>query len=210
MSTLIAIPCMDMVHTPFFQSTLALWLNDDVSFGISSGSLIYDARNSLAQRAVQEGHDRILWLDSDMVFGQDLLERLTADMDEGRDFVSGLYFKRRNPIRPVVYKDYGFRQEGENVVSAYATYYEDYPKNSVFEIAACGFGAVLMKTELVKSVQAEFGAPFSPHPGFGEDLSFCLRARQQGVKLYCDSRIKLGHIAQSVVTEEVYERRVKL
>lgn len=210
MSTLIAIPCMDMIHTPFFQSTLALKLNDDVSFGISSGSLIYDARNSLAQRAVQEGHDRILWLDSDMIFGSDFLEKLTEDMDEGMDFVSALYFKRRNPIRPVIFKDYGFKQEGENILSAYATYYEDYPKDSVFEIAACGFGGVMMKTELVKKVQAEFGAPFAPHPGFGEDLSFCLRARQLGAKLYCDSRIKMGHVALSVVTEEAYTKGVKL
>ena len=210
MSTLIAIPCMDMVPTLFMQSVLALRTKGDVSFGISSGSLIYDARNSLATRAIKEGHDRILWLDSDMVFGRDLLEKLSEDLDEGRDLVSGLYISRRNPIRPVIYKDYGFRQEEDNVLSAYATCYEDYPKDSIFEIAACGFGGVLMKTDLVKRILEQYWAPFSPHPGFGEDLSFCLRARDLGAKLYCDSRIKMGHIAQSIVTEAAYTKGVIL
>ena len=37
--------------------------------------------------------------------------------------------------------------------------------------------------------------------GFGEDLSFCIRAQELGRKIYCDSRIKMGHVGLRVFEE---------
>ena len=48
-------------------------------------------------------------------------------------------------------------------------------------------------------------ALFAPIPGYGEDVSFCLRARKAGFRLWCDSRIKIGHIASTTVTEETFQ-----
>ena len=64
---------------------------------------------------------------------------------------------------------------------------------------------MLVKTELVKKVQEKYGLPFSPILGFGEDLSFCMRARDVGSEIYCDSRIKVGHIGQYPFSEEGYK-----
>lgn len=196
---------MDMVHTAFFRSMLMIKPVGDVRFGISSSSLIYDARNVLAKQAIDEGCDRIFWIDSDMVFEPDILERLSKDLDEGREFVAGLAFKRKNPITTVVYKDIGYNREGREFLP-YATAFDDYPKNTIFEIQGAGFGGVMMTTKLLKRIFAEYGAPFSPQPGFGEDLSFCIRTAQSGIKMYCDSRVKIGHIAQTIVTEEAVDR----
>ena len=44
--------------------------------------------------------------------------------------------------------------------------------------------------------------PFMPVGGFGEDLSFCLRAREAGLKLYCDSRVRCGHVGNVIFNEE--------
>ena len=71
--TLIAIPCMDMVHTGFMRSLLGLHHPGAVRYSLTMSSLIYDARNSLAKQAVTEGYDRVLWLDSDMDFAPDLM-----------------------------------------------------------------------------------------------------------------------------------------
>lgn len=205
MRTFVAIPCMDMVHTAFFRSMLMIKPVGDVRFGISASSLIYDARNMLAKQAIDEGCDRIFWIDSDMVFEPDILERLSADMDEGREFVASLCFKRKMPITPVVYKEIGYNQNGREIIP-FATPFDDYPRDSIFEIQGAGFGGVMMSTKLIKRIFAEYGAPFSPQPGFGEDLSFCMRAIQSGVKLYCDSRVKIGHIANTIVTEDAVDR----
>ena len=205
MKTLIAIPCMDMVHTVFLKSLLGMKRIGASAFSISASSLVYDARNGLAKQAVTEGFDRILWLDSDMDFSPDLMERLSADLDEGREFVSGLYFTRKAPIKPNIFESCGyFHDEEKDEVTPLAVNYFKYPKDSIFPIAACGFGGVMMTTDLVKRVGEKFGLPFSPILGFGEDLSFCSRARQLGVELYCDSRVKMGHVGLGTITEETY------
>ena len=209
MKILVAIPCMDMVHTAFMDALLRLQPVGYTEFAITSSSLIYNARNLLAQRAVDGGFDRILWLDSDMVFAPDLLIKLSADMDEGRDFVSALYFRRKNKIAPVIFKSTGYTQNGREL-TPFAECFEDYQKDSVFKVAGCGFGAAIMSVKLVKQIYAEYGAPFTPQPGFGEDISFCIRCEQSGIPMYCDSRIKVGHVAQTIVTEESYERGVIL
>lgn len=209
MKTLIAIPCMDMVHTAFMESLLNLQPVGDVGFKITCSSLIYDARNMLTKAAIDMNADRILWLDSDMVFHPTLMQKLSADMDEGREFVSAIYFARKNPVSPVIYKETGYTQDGKEL-TPFAHKFMDYPRNQIFEIAGCGFGAVMMTTKLAKRIYAEFGAPFTPQPGFGEDLSFCIRCEQSGVPMYCDSRIKVGHVGNIIVTEDTFDKGVAL
>lgn len=209
MKTLIALPCMDMVHTAFMESLLTLQKVGEIEYEVTCSSLIYDARNMLAKAAIDKECDRILWLDSDMVFHPSLLVKLSKDLDEGREFVTGLYFSRKNPIGPIIYKETGYTQEGK-VLTPFAKKYNDYPEGEIFEIAGCGLGVAMMTTNLVKRIYAEYGAPFSPQPGFGEDLSFCIKCEQSGIPMYCDSRIKAGHIGQTVVTESTYKKGVTL
>ena len=205
MKTLIAIPCMDMVHTVFMKSLMGLNRVGQTGFAFSCSSLVYDARNTLAKQAVTEGYDRVLWLDSDMDFEPNLLQKLSEDMDEGRELVSGIYFKRKAPVKPVIYKSLGYyKNEDESGVTPVAVSYEDYPRDSIFPIAACGFGGVLVTTDLIQRVGDKFGLPFSPIMGFGEDLSFCSRVTELGVEMFCDSRVKMGHVGLGTITEEVY------
>lgn len=203
MKTLIAIPAMDMVHTQFLKSILGMRAVGVCEYSMTQSSLVYDARNLLANKAITEGFDRVLWLDSDMTFDPDLMQRLSARLDEGYSFVTGLYFTRKEEIKPVIYKALYFKttEKGERIPVA-ETYF-DYPKNEVFEISACGFGAVMMTTEIIKAV-GKLGLPFSPMAGFGEDLSFCRKVAGIGEKMYCDSNIKLGHIGQRTITEDYY------
>jgi GT2 family glycosyltransferase len=46
-----------------------------------------------------------------------------------------------------------------------------------------------------------YGVPFFPIAGLGEDLAFCWRAKKLDYKLYCDSRLKIGHIMRLSVDE---------
>lgn len=203
MKTMIALPCMDTVHTAFMESLINLRHGGDIGYSISCSSLVYDARNLLAKRAIDKGYDRILWIDSDMVFSPDTYERLSADLDEGREFVTALAFSRKEPIGPVIYKETGYTKQGRELIP-FARKYLDYPRDSVFEVKATGMACCMMTTNLIKKIFAEYGAPFSPQPGFGEDLSFCIKCEQSGVPIWCDSSIKVGHIGNLVITEETY------
>ena len=78
MKTVIAVPCMDMVPVEFCESLATLRKVGECQVAFHKGSLIYTARNSLLDTAVKAEADWMLWLDSDMVFNPDLLERLFA------------------------------------------------------------------------------------------------------------------------------------
>lgn len=203
MRTLIAVPAMDMLSTDFCRSCVGLQLSGEVQWTFSQGSLVYDGRNILADTAVREGFDRVLWLDSDMVFDPYLFLRLSEHLDLGKEMVSGLYVSRKAPIRPVIYKSIR-RDPLENGFLPVAEAYSDYPRDSLFPVAGCGFGAVMMTTELLRRLQAAYGLPFTPLPGFGEDLSFCLRVQELGAEMWCDSSIKLGHAGMAIYTEAEY------
>lgn len=208
MKTLICIPCMDMVHTGFFKSMLGMRKLPGTTYTIRQCSLIYDARNQMAKQAIDEKYDRVMWVDSDMDFEPDLMERLSARLDEGLEFVTGLYFTRKAPIRPVLYKECGYfeipQDDGRVAIKPVCDWFDEYPKDDLFKIQGCGFGAVMMTADLIKRVGDKFGAPFSPMLGFGEDLSFCARVQQVGGEMWCDSTIKLGHIGLAPFTEAVY------
>ena len=198
MRTMIAIPCMDMVHTLFFASFVAMNKPEGTEVAIASCSLIYEARHKLAKKAIDDGFDRVLWMDSDMVFEPDLMNRLSADMDQGLDFVSAVYFSRKNPINPIVYEVCHPTPMKSGEMYPTVKSVRTIP-DGLFEIEGCGFGAAMMTTDLIRSAGP---LPFYPTDKYGEDLSFCRKVREAGAKLYCDGRIKIGHIGTTIINEE--------
>jgi hypothetical protein len=68
----------------------------------------------------------------------------------------------------------------------------------------------MMTKKLLEEVYSNYGAQFAPMPGFGEDISFCKRCKDMGAKLYCDSKIRAGHIANMIVTQDTYDQHITL
>ena len=203
--TLIAVPSHDYVHADFTRSLMELDKPDGTGFAIITNTLIYTARNLIAQNAIKAGFDQVLWLDADMTFPHDTLTWLDGTMQiNDLDLVTGLYFTRKEPIVPTLQKEIHWQIKEDGWVEGGATLYRDYPKDQLFEIGGCGFGCVLTSARLLKRMIGKFGSPFYPLMGMGEDTTFCFRATQDGFHLFCDSRIKCGHIGQKQYTEKDY------
>lgn len=201
MKTMVVVPCMDMVYTEFCQSLRRMKTIGDTRFDFLSCSLIYKARTDLGLIAIKEKADFVLWLDSDMVFPSDLLVDLMKDI-EGRDIVTGIYHMRRPPFRPVIYKTL---KQGLTPAENETEHYDDYPKDGLFKVDGCGFGAVLMRGSVLQAVVDRYHELFAPLPGYGEDLSFCVRARGCGFEIWADPKIQLGHKAGTIVTNDTFD-----
>lgn len=201
MKTMIAIPCMDTVQTEFAQSLVNMRPVGEIRHAFESCSLIYKSRTDLGLLAIKEGADFVLWLDSDVIFPPDLMIDLMEDM-KGRDIVTGVYHMRRAPFKPVIWKKL---RQGLTAEENENEDYNDYPKDQIFEVEGCGFGAVMMRTSVLAAVRDKYHELFAPVPGYGEDLSFCVRARGCGFKIHCDPRIQIGHKAATIVTGESFE-----
>lgn len=206
MKTLIALPCMDNVDTMYHASLLGMRRVGAVNIDIKKGSMIFDARNEAAMDAITQEADRVLWIDTDMVFKNDMMERMSARLDHGCEMVCGLFFKRIIPTSPVIYKKLEpptIDERGHEVPGVIP--YTDYPKDSLFEVEGCGFGAVMMTTELLIDVWNAFKqAPFMPLDWCGEDMAFCYKVRQLGRKIWCDSSIKVGHMGKIEFNEQMW------
>ena len=207
MKTLIAIPCFDMVHADFMDSFVKLQKTPDSAFTMVKNTMIYIARDIIAANAIQAGFERVLWLDSDMVLPADALLKLSADMDQGMHLVSGLYFTRKPPVKPVAYSDLWWKQT-ENGIDTGAENLWEY-KEGLNEIAACGFGCCLTSVDLLKRVGDRFGSPFMPIDGMGEDMAFCMRVKELGEKMFVDTSVKCGHVGQETYNETYYIRQGK-
>lgn len=160
------------------------------------------ARNALAREAQKreceytgERFTHLLWLDDDHVFNPDMAVYLAEHSD--KDMVSALYYKRtENPV-PVVYTRQGADLDDEFCHNPIII-----PPNTLFECDAAGFGAMLMRRDVLDRV---------PEPWFtldyraGEDVAFCVQAKKHGIKIWCDARYKLGHIGDpQIITESTY------
>ncbi len=82
-----------------------------------------------------------------------------------------------------------------------AEVYLEYPRDQLFEVAACGFACVMMRMDVLEAMGI-YGVPFFPIGGLGEDLTFCWRAQKLDIKFHCDSRLKIGHIMRIHVDED--------
>ena len=205
MKTLIAIPCMDVIEADFVECLANLRHVGEVEIKFLKASLVYDARNQITKYAIDKGgYDYVLWLDSDMTFGPDLMEKLLADMEpeDGpkRQAVSGLCFGRRPPFKPCIYKSLDVQQQGQMIYPK-AEVYLEYPRDQIFDVAACGFACVMMRMDVLEAMGI-YGVPFFPIGGLGEDLTFCWRAQKLDIKFHCDSRLKIGHIMRIHVDED--------
>ena len=203
MKLLIAVPTLDFVHFEFLKCLTALIIklkDDHVNFElqIESGTLVYAARERLAHKAMNEGFTHVLWLDSDMVFSPEIVDDL---MFSGKDFVSGVYHARRKGYASCIFAKLEFDK-----LTGLATFEraETYPNNT-FEIAGCGFGCVLITTDIITNVCLNKGTCFTPLPNYGEDLAFCKRARELGHKIYCEPSVVCGHVGHITIYPEDYE-----
>lgn len=206
MKTMIAIPCMDQVPALFAQSLATMNRVGECVCAFQMGSLVYTSRNELARWAIKNEADYVLWLDSDMVFDADLMERMMKTVQENDlDMLTGLYFRRVSPYTPVLFDELQPKGKGWHW-----TDFKTIPEHGLFEVGGCGFGCVLMSTEVLISVQGKHGYLFHPMNNGGEDLSFCWRARDCGYKIMCDPELVCGHVGYAVINDVFYRSFQKM
>lgn len=156
-------------------------------------------RNQLATDALREGFPELLWIDSDVVFDPNDVERLRSHQ---LPFACGIYAKKSR-------REFAcsFLPGTEKILFGAG--------GGLIEILYAGFGFVHTRRELYETIQQKcelpecntnFGSPMLPffmplpipqgtgHWYLGEDYAFCERARRSGFKIMVDTRIRLWHV----------------
>ena len=159
---------------------------------IVSGSLVYDARDTIAKYAVENDYDYVLYVDSDMVFNADDLMKLLSHQV---GICSGLYVTRAGERKNVAYSKVITRRR---FPYREPKLIEDDSSTGFAPVSACGFGFCLIKVSVLKCMLKYFKSLFEPFKGVGEDISFCIRAKRLGYKTFIDRDVKLGHVGEKI------------
>lgn len=190
---LVAVPTTGTVEIEYVTSILGLArLEPKADIVHLSGSLVYDARNNFVRKAIEQNYSHVLFVDSDMVFNPDALHKL---MTHNKDIVGANYYTRVRPYRSCVYERLGI-QDG-------VVYHKTVTdiKQGLHECEGIGTAFLLIKTQVFKDIMNKFKCkPFEPSIGCGEDLAFCIRARECGYKVFADHDLTVGHIGKTLVT----------
>jgi hypothetical protein len=179
---------------------------DDVKFEfslISVGNVITPlARERIAESAKALGADYLFMVDDDMICPEDLFEKLYRHKV---DIVAALAFSRYPPHKPVLYRiNSGYDpMSNRDYFVNYVVF--DYPRNTLVQCDAVGFGAVLIDMKVFDNLPQPW---FMVMTGYGEDIHFCHSAIKAGHKVFMDTSVKLGHVGPPIiVTEEAYDSK---
>jgi len=217
----IGIPLRDeYVHVKFWESFRGLKFKEPVKIIAKARYGVEQARNWIVKEALKSECSHLLFLDSDMTFPSDILERLRS---HNKKIIGASYYTRKEPhaltakieqpdhsLKPIALKP---RLSGDGDGRTYLP--------QVMEVSAIGMGATLIDTEVFRKMDAEMMEKIEqPHPDierewfkfhnetyhdvrtictYAEDDWFCMKAKKLGYKIFTDNSLRCGHITTKVI-----------
>lgn len=152
---------------------------------IIDSAYVHDARNKLALWAIKGECDRLLFIDSDMVFPKDAIEHLWND---DKDIVGAAYNRRELPPKLAVL-------EGKFISDLHPADFGLMTARKPVKVAVVPTGMMMIKTAVFKKVPPPwFDFHPTPETFLGEDAYFCWKAKQNGIDVWCDPTLLVRHI----------------
>lgn len=185
MRVAICVPCRDQVCAGFsfdLANMVGFHAVTGMNIGLyhSSGTLIADQRVNLAKEAIAQGATDILWIDSDMRFPKNALQRL---LERGKTIVAANYATRVLPAKTTAQNmtDDGWVRVPTRKGST-----------GLEQVTAAGMGLMLTSTQVFKDLADPwFHIGYSTKNAMflGEDVSMCLHAAKVGHPTHIDHDI---------------------
>jgi hypothetical protein len=211
---MIAIPCYDgkvNIRTAFAIAELVPKLDKmGVRLNLvhmSGCSIITKARNKLVRNFMESDCTDFLFVDADVVINTDAVTRILA-LSSDKDVVAGSYPRRSKDAK--FFLDFYLDEDGQL----------EFDDHGLMRVESVSTGFMLIRRHVIEHMiekhpewqYAGDGDGETEHAIFdfmilngqyiGEDYAFCLRARQDGFKIYLDPMISLPHIGTEEFTRD--------
>ncbi len=184
---------------------------------------LVEGRNLAAKHFLEETeHEWLFWIDTDMGFEPDSLDRLmtVADQDE-RPVVGGLCFalKQLTPDGTSGWRTgpaptlFGLAKNKQGTIGFFSR--SVYPRDSVVQVAGTGSAFILIHRSVLEQVRDKHGEAwydlisYEDGKTISEDLSFCWRVGDLGRSIWVHTGVKTTHHKTIWVGEEDYAMPAK-
>lgn len=156
-----------------------------------TGTLIFDQREKLAKAALEDGCDYVLWIDADMRFPKNTIERL---LSHDKDICGVNATTRTIPVKATA-KNLKVNLEEKTNTWLPVT---SKGKTGIERVTSLGCGVLLVKREVFDKTPAPWFW-FYQLPGdkvLGEDVHFCVAAHDAGFETWVDHGLsqEIGHV----------------
>jgi choline kinase len=191
--------CIGLLSNRGFQQDMVLALNKMIHYSTkqetamhfemaTEGYTIAENRSMLAAKAIKNDCTHLLMIDDDMIFPENTLELL---LKADKDIIGVLYNPRQFTSQFMI----NVKVNGKVLKDR-----DELPKD-IFEAEGVGFGTVLIKTDVIKKMERPWFDWTMHETGMvteGEDFYFCRKARELGYSVWCEPRLKTGHIGRYI------------
>lgn len=182
---------------------------------------IVQARNDTTRQFVHGTPqcDWLMWLDTDMGFEANAIDRLIEAADpETAPIVGGLCFMQREvgvdgvggylvEPAPTLFDWYDNGQQQGFTVR------RDYERDTMVQVAGTGSAFVLIHKSVFQKIEAEYGptwySPIYNHSTgtwISEDLSLCTRATALEIPVHVHTGVRTTHLKHLWLDERIYDR----
>lgn len=186
MSIMIAIPTLNLVTTEFMNCCLALRfpMNEKVQFFFFKDHAkqgVAEMRNKAVILAEELGFDYIFFIDDDVLFNADVLQKMYAHK---KTIVNGIYWRKQMPSEPLLFKEWG---KGS---------WSDYPENQLVRCVGAGLGMTLIDLKIFKLLAYPYFETINAGNGHKttEDIYFYKQCECYNIPIFCDTSVECGHI----------------
>ena len=160
---------------------------------------IDQGRSQMATDMLAEGFDEIMWVDSDVGFNPDDVDRLR---NHNLPIVAGLYPKKGERTMAVNFlpdtRQLVFGSRGGLIEVMYVGFGFVHTRREVFDKCRVRCNLPLCNTMFDRPIVSYFLPMLhSTEKGcwyLGEDYAFCERVRQTGFAVYADTSVRLWHV----------------
>jgi GT2 family glycosyltransferase len=146
-------------------------------------------------------YDYIMWIDSDQVFQPDQVFKLIS---HNKEITAGLYFMEGGKQYAAV-KEWDEEYFKQHATFKFLEPMDILPNQSLMEVAYSGMGFMLVKRGVYEKIDYPWFEPQIINIGnkiidfASEDVSFCLKAKSNGIKIYIDPSVIVGHEKTTVL-----------
>lgn len=182
---------------------------------------IVQARNDTINAFLNQcDADWLFWVDTDMGFAADSVDRLLAAADpEERPIMGGLCFAMREVALDGLG---GYSVQPTSTIFDWAQLpngqqgfwtRQEWEPNTVTPCAGTGSAFLIIHRSVFQKIEAEYGKTwYSPvfntslGSSIGEDLSFCSRAGALGIPVHVHTGVRTNHLKQVWLDDKFYAR----
>lgn len=176
---------------------------------------IVRCRNRIFNYAVENDYDYVLMMDCDVIPPVDIVDRLLA---HDKEVVSGLYFSmfnvdRKQQLKSVAWKclsEVEWEEVKGQLMSGVVRKREDIRRNltdeeiesgELQEVIIPSCGCMLVSRSVFSKIK--YGLlDVSGQLNTSDDIYFSRKAREAGIKLYCDPSVKCEHLTEGKFGED--------